>query len=660
MPDQSYIIKANGLIDNLGVSSGSAPDEKAKISVTDTTTDYLLNKLNAGTFIDLNQISGGSNEKIEISVIGGDASTVVYDANVLADWNSSLSPGFTDLALDQVAERVKDLEGSINDAANLLYTPADNTDWNSSADPGNTGPALDQLADRVKYLEVNFGSNPDAANVTYTPAVNSNWNSSTDPGDVDNALDQLAARVKTIETTPPNASVIPYTPSDNTDWNSNVDPGDVDNALDQLADRLKIVEVAGALPTVAVSATDTTPDYLFAKITAGSRITVTKTNGGSNEHVQITADIQDASIVTYTPGTLADWNSSADPGDTNDALNQLAARLKTLELTVGPTPDASAITYTPTTTSDWTGSADPGDVDNALDQLAGRTKVIEGHEGQSLVNGSDATYDYLTNKLVAGSNVSIVVTGTTNKIMTINSSASGGTADNAEEMAWAGGGWNGAVTANWLADGQINASLGTLYTAPSSTSTRISSIILNNRDNVPELITLLYDDNSAQLKFIYIEIPPGASFEFIPKSPLILEATMAIKGLAQPNGNIDYWISGGERTQPASGVRPILIYSGSSDVGDLIYTVPTGKKAVITYISNHVGSDPGSPNGYLFEAGVTSTTHSTYRKLYSVCQKYRDTQYFHPMLMLQDGDELNAGCEGNNGDLIICGWEDDI
>lgn len=39
----------------------------------------------------------------------------------------------------------------------------------------------------------------------------------------------------------------------------------------------------------------------------------------------------DASGVTYTPGTLGDWNSSTDPGGADDALNQLAARVKTLE-----------------------------------------------------------------------------------------------------------------------------------------------------------------------------------------------------------------------------------------------------------------------------------------------------------------------------------------
>jgi hypothetical protein len=35
-------------------------------------------------------------------------------------------------------------------------------------------------------------------------------------------------------------------------------------------------------------------------------------------------------------------------------------------------PDAAGVTYTPTTPAHWTGGLDPGDVDDALDQLAKR------------------------------------------------------------------------------------------------------------------------------------------------------------------------------------------------------------------------------------------------------------------------------------------------
>lgn len=47
----------------------------------------------------------------------------------------------------------------------------------------------------------------------------------------------------------------------------------------------------------------------------------------------------------------------------------------------GGAGDASGVTFTPTTLSDWTGSADPGNVDDALDQLADRVTVVEGGGG---------------------------------------------------------------------------------------------------------------------------------------------------------------------------------------------------------------------------------------------------------------------------------------
>lgn len=47
------------------------------------------------------------------------------------------------------------------------------------------------------------------------------------------------------------------------------------------------------------------------------------------------SNIVDASNVTFTPSDNSKWNSSSDPGNTNDGLDQLASRVKTLEASTG-------------------------------------------------------------------------------------------------------------------------------------------------------------------------------------------------------------------------------------------------------------------------------------------------------------------------------------
>lgn len=52
--------------------------------------------------------------------------------------------------------------------------------------------------------------------------------------------------------------------------------------------------------------------------------------------------------------------------------------------------NASNVEYTPTLLTDWNGSADPGKTNDALDQLANRTTVIE--SSSSLLFGSEFQY----------------------------------------------------------------------------------------------------------------------------------------------------------------------------------------------------------------------------------------------------------------------------
>lgn len=87
----------------------------------------------------------------------------------------------------------------------------------------------------------------------------------------------------------------------------------------------------------------------------------------------------EAANVAYTPQTSLHWTDSEDPGQVDDALDDLAARVNALEENPGGggITDAADLTYTPTTLADWTGGVDPGDGQEAFDQLAGRVTDLE-------------------------------------------------------------------------------------------------------------------------------------------------------------------------------------------------------------------------------------------------------------------------------------------
>lgn len=52
----------------------------------------------------------------------------------------------------------------------------------------------------------------------------------------------------------------------------------------------------------------------------------------------------DAADVTYTPGTLANWSGSADPGNVDGALDQLASRVSTNETDISNKAESSVVT----------------------------------------------------------------------------------------------------------------------------------------------------------------------------------------------------------------------------------------------------------------------------------------------------------------------------
>lgn len=196
---------------------------------------------------------------------------------------------------------LKDSDGNVTDlvipgdASGVTYTPADALNWTDSVDPGNVDDALNDLAARIVAVESDSGGAGDASELTYTPTTVADWDGDADPGGAQEALDQLAERITDIEESPGSGS------------------------------SFGTIAVAGQSNVVADSSSDTLT-------LVGLGLAAITTDAGTDT-VTITVAVPDASAVPFTPSNSMNWTDSEDPGDVDDALNDLAARLQGIEET---------------------------------------------------------------------------------------------------------------------------------------------------------------------------------------------------------------------------------------------------------------------------------------------------------------------------------------
>lgn len=115
-------------------------------------------------------------------------------------------------------------------------------------------------------------------------------------------------------------------------------------------------------------------------------------NGGANKHDATEVDYERANLskkniadlsvnvesaisdLDDAVGSLAATPTNYTPADASVVASHLGAIDSALANSSG---DAANVTYTPLTTTDWNGNVDPGNVDNALDQLADRVDINE-------------------------------------------------------------------------------------------------------------------------------------------------------------------------------------------------------------------------------------------------------------------------------------------
>lgn len=140
-----------------------------------------------------------------------------------------------------------------------------------------------------------------------------------------------------------------YTPINTSTFNNNLDEN-VNNlqALAEAVDELTLGEVTQA-------ELDTVEDKI-------------------DNHIADTSAAHAASAISYNGGT------GMSATDVESAIDELATE-KSDTGHSHSAPDASIVTYSPTTAADWDSSTDPGNVDDALDQLAERVTDLEAGGG---------------------------------------------------------------------------------------------------------------------------------------------------------------------------------------------------------------------------------------------------------------------------------------
>lgn len=106
---------------------------------------------------------------------------------------------------------------------------------------------------------------------------------------------------------------------------------------------------------------------------------------------------------------------------------------------------------------------------------------------------------------------------------------------------------SGNFATKLLANGQLAASTGTLYTVPSSTTTIIKSILLVNTDTSTRTVNLFVSSGTNR-RIIPKDLSLKAGESYIFDEVLTLEATHTVKGDASSATVVDYTIFGVEET----------------------------------------------------------------------------------------------------------------
>lgn len=88
-----------------------------------------------------------------------------------------------------------------------------------------------------------------------------------------------------------------------------------------------------------------------------------------------------------------------------------------------------------------------------------------------------------------------------------------------------------------------------VYTAPTSKSVEIASIILHNTGNTAQPVTLFVGDTGATAQILKVTLEANDTFEFAPKVPIVIQANATpqiVAGFTPSVSTVNIWLYGRE------------------------------------------------------------------------------------------------------------------
>ena len=356
---------------------------------------------------------------------------------VLDGPNNEIDLDVNQANLTLTASQISDFDTEVSNNTDVAANTAARSQVRVTSNDTTDGYLLNKL---VAGNRISFTENNDGANETLTIATDAEANQASNVGTGVGVYKTKSLETLQFRSIAPASSLISVALSGTSnEVEIEVNQGNLSLTASQISDF--DAEVANNTTVTAntaarflskVSSNDTTGDYLINKIVAGTNITVTEINNGGNETIEISAagsvgeantasNVNTAGVGVFKQKTGIDLEFFG----INNASNLMSVTLDIANNEIDLDVNQANLSLTASQISDFD------------TEVSNNTDVAANTAGRFLskVSSNDTTGDYLLNKIVAGTNITITeINNGGNETLEISASGSVGEANTASNV----------------------------------------------------------------------------------------------------------------------------------------------------------------------------------------------------------------------------------